>query len=121
MNNTTNTQSAKTSTGKVKAFILSGLLFPGLGQLTQGKKLLGFMIIAGTFICLLVVFSTAMGEINAAAERIINEGSMDAFRIQQEAHQVLTELKTPGFLFALYSLIALWFFSMVEIFRPTKK
>lgn len=111
----------KTAQSNIKPLILSAFVFPGLGQLSQGKKTLGFIIIAACVICLYIVLGEATNEMNAAAQRILNSGSIDPFRIQEEAHDILLHLKTFKFLAALYSLIALWVFSMINIFKPINR
>jgi len=121
MNDTTNTQNSQKKTGKVKAFILSGLVFPGLGQLSQGKKKLGLFIMALCAVCVFIVIGEAMSEINAASERMLQSGSVDVLRAQEEAHDIINNLKTFKFLGALYALIGIWLFSIIEVIRPLSK
>ena len=109
------------SAGKIKPFLLSFAVFPGLGQFVQGKKLLGMTIMIIVSVCLYVVLSEAFSQINEAAQRIASEGSTDYFRAQQEAHNIVSSLNTPKFLIALYSMLTVWGFSALEVFRkPTQ-
>ena len=106
---------------RTKALLLSALVLPGLGQFSQGKKMLGLGIMALCAVCVFIVIGEAMGEINAATERMLQSGSVDMFRAQEEAHDILNNLKTVKFLGALYTLIGLWFFSIIEVFKPSSK
>ncbi len=106
--------------GKIKPFLLSFVLFPGLGQLVQGKKFLGLSIMLIISICIYMVFGEAFSQIHEAAQRMAAEGSVDAFRAQQEAHHIVANLNTPKFLTALYTLLLVWIFSAVEVFRTPK-
>lgn len=117
----TNTAQKDKPKGKTKAVILSAAVFPGLGQLSQGKKPLGIFIMVACGLCLFIVLGEAMGEINAAAQRMAQSGSLDIFRAQEESHAIIMNLKTPKFLTALYALIGLWVYSIIEIFEPFKK
>ena len=100
-----------------KAFAFSAAIFPGLGQLAQGKRKLGGTIILLMCVLLYVFVGEAFSEIHAAAQRIIESGSSDYFRLHQESQQIIQNLNTPRFLFSFYGAIALWVFSFIEVFR----
>jgi hypothetical protein len=106
---------------KIKALLLSALVFPGLGQFSQSKKILGLSIMALCAVCVFIVLGEAMTEINAASERMLQSGSVDILRAQEEAREILNNLKTVKFLGALYTLVGLWLFSIIEVFRPVSK
>jgi len=106
---------------KVKAVLLSALVFPGLGQLFQKRYLMAAIVISLSSLCLYILFTEMLVETNAAAARIMQSGSMDFMRIHAEAQQIVLKLNTPLFLGAGYSLIALWLLSIVDIFKPLLK
>ena len=96
-------------------------LFPGLGQLLQGRKALGAIVISLSVICLITFFGQITEEVNEAAQRIAQGGSTDILRIQAESHEIVANLKTPIFLISFYGLVTLWAFSVLEIFFPIRK
>jgi MFS-type transporter involved in bile tolerance (Atg22 family) len=106
---------------KVKAVLLSALVFPGLGQLFQKRYLIAAIVISLSSLCMYILFTEMLVETNAAAARIMQSGSMDFMRIHAEARQIVLNLETPLFLGAGYSLIALWLLSIFDIFKPLLK
>lgn len=122
--NSTDSTSEKTppqKTGKFKALILSGLVFPGLGQLSQKRYVMAAIIAGLSVLCFYLVFTEMLVATNAAAARMMESGTMDFASLNAEAEQIVLNLDSPLFLVAGYSLIGLWIFSIVEIFKPLFK
>ncbi len=109
------------NTGKFKAAILSGLVFPGLGQLAQKRYVMAAIIAGLSVLCFYLVFTEMLVATNAAAARMMESGTMDFTSLNAEAEQIVLNLDSPLFLVAGYSLIGLWIFSIVEIFKPLFK
>lgn len=123
MNNTgsPSEKNAPLTRSKVKAALLSALVFPGLGQLFQKRYLIACILIGLSSVCLYILFTEMLVETNEAAARIMQAGSMDFMRIHAEARQIVLNLNTRLFLGAAYSLIALWLLSVIDIFKPLLK
>ena len=122
----TDTQAAvspsdKRQQGRIKAFILSAAIFPGLGQLSQKRYVMAALLASSSALCLYIVVSEMLVEINLAAGRILASGSMDMNRVHAEAQDIVMKLDTPMFLIAAYGLIVIWLFAAVEVFRPVLK
>lgn len=114
----TTSETNKASSGRIKAFILSAIIFPGLGQLSQKRYVMGALLISISALCLYIVVGEMITEINLASERIIASGSMDMNRVHVEARELVMNLDTPLFLTAAYALIATWLFGAMEVFKP---
>ncbi len=103
-----------------KPLLLSALVFPGLGQFVQGKRLLGLLIMLLLSWAVYIVFSEASKQINEATDRMAQSGVIDIMEIEEESHKIVTNLDTPQFVNASYSIVGLWLFSIVEVFRKTE-
>lgn len=104
---------------RLKALLLSALVFPGLGQYVLGKKKLGLLIMALTGFCVYVVVSQVYAEMNALMAHMEQTGMVDFMSIQEESERISKQLNNPGFISASYGLAGLWIFSIVEVFRKT--
>lgn len=114
----TPSEANKPSSGRIKAFILSAVIFPGLGQISQKRYLMGGLLMSISVLCLYIVVGEMLAEINLASERIIASGSMDMSRVHAEARAIVLNLDTPLFLTSAYALIATWLFAALEVFKP---
>jgi len=100
---------------------LSAFIFPGLGQLAQGKKRLGLIIMMITLVCVYIVFSQVYSQMDAMMTQMEQTGMVDFMVIQEESERISQELNNPSFIISSYGLFALWIFSIIEVFRKASK
>lgn len=105
---------------RLKAFILSGVIFPGAGQLSQGKKGLGLAIIGLSAAFLFIIIAQVFGEINAAANMMASSGRISLMDALEASQSIIQNLKNQGVLVPIGGLLGLWVFSMVETLRSLR-
>ena len=105
----------------VKAALLSGLLFPGLGQIYLKRYLRGLTIIILVIMGLSLIIGMATADALQALKKIQTEGGivdMDAIlnlaATYSKPHAVYSEII---FLF----IICCWLFSMIDAYRIGKR
>lgn len=104
-----------------KAVFLSALIFPGSGQLIQKKPIRGVIIMIMTSVCVYILFSQMMVEVNEATQRMARSGSADFNRIIAESKNIQQTLDTPSFRFAKIGIILCWLFSVIDAFFEKKQ
>lgn len=99
----------------VKGALLSGLLYPGLGQLFLGRRLRGLLFILLATLSLVTLVTQATGKALALVERAESEGSaLDLVAIAHAAWR--TSLAAPLARWAAVALAAGWVLSVVDAF-----
>ena len=88
-----------------KAALLSGLLIPGLGQLTLKHYKTGFALIVVVFICMAIVITISVQHAQAIVNQIQAEGGiMDPTRLKQAIEQSRDQQNS-----GLINLAHVWF------------
>jgi|GEM_PF-3781561 len=117
----TSEHSSSAHSGKIKALILSGAVFPGLGQLTQGKKVIGTLIIAISVVLLFLLLKHISQEIITTSQALAASGKTQISDAMQASQTIVRNLSQSSFFFVFYGLVGIWLFSMLEVLRTPKK
>ena len=105
----------------VKAALLSGLIFPGIGQISLGYKKRGWLFVTANivFICL-IISEVIQQAYSVVAEMQKNGTIIDADTISK-ASSTLVSFSDNLFLnILLLLLIAIWLVSIVDAYRLGK-
>jgi hypothetical protein len=106
----------------LKGAFLSGLIFPGLGQLVLKHYKRGAVIIIAVFISLSIVVVEAVQHALAILEEIqIEGGEISISSISEAASRASTTSGTLAFNLALLLVILLWIIGAVDAYRIGKK
>lgn len=106
----------------LKGALLSGLVFPGVGQIVLKHYRKGaFLIFIG--LSTLVMFVTfAVRQAMAVLEKIqASGGALDSETIARTANQVTTDQSSQLLNFLLLFLIFCWIFGIIDAYRLGKK
>ena len=109
-------------TPAVKAALLSGLIFPGIGQLTLGAIKRGWLIIITTLVSLLTLIYLAVQEARLILDKLQqNNQLIDMQAIRQAAAQS-SGFSDNAFMNSLLIIVILcWLFSIVDAYRLAQK
>jgi uncharacterized metal-binding protein len=106
----------------LKGALLSGLVFPGLGQLVLKHYKRGAIIIIAVLISLFIVVVEAVQRALAILEEIQLEGSeISISSISEAASRASTTSGSLAFNLALSLAILLWIIGAVDAYRIGKK
>lgn len=102
----------------LKGALLSGLVFPGLGQVVLGAKKRGWLLILTSIFSFGVIVVSAVQKALGIIEKLAAEGKpLDVQSITEVASNAST---TPGsVMFNLFFLILVfcWLFSIIDAYR----
>jgi len=101
-----------------KAALLSGLVFPGLGQISLKKYLRGFALVAASLAALSVIVTTAYQQAQLIVDQMASgQIPLDAGAIAQAFSD--SGNTTTGLIddIALYVLVACWIVGIVDACR----
>ncbi len=106
----------------LKGALLSGLLFPGLGQVFLKHYKRGIALILTVLVSLLVIVVEAVQKAFTILEKIESEGgTIDMNSISNAATQASTTSCSLIFSFALLLIIFCWIIGVVDAYRIGKK
>lgn len=106
----------------LKGALLSGLVFPGLGQIVLKHHRKGAFLIFVVLSGLVMFVTLAVRQAMVVLEKIqAAGGALDAATINRTAHQVATDKASQLLNFLLFFLIICWIFGMVDAYRLGKK
>ncbi|TET68428.1 MAG: hypothetical protein E3J56_11415 [Candidatus Aminicenantes bacterium] len=106
----------------LKGAFLSGLVFPGLGQVVLKHYKRGVVIMLTVLVSLSVIVIEAVQKAFTILEKIESEGgAIDMNTISNAATQVSTTSDSLIFSFALLLIIFCWIIGVVDAFRIGKK
>ncbi len=106
----------------LKGAFLSGLLFPGLGQVVLKHYKRGAVIMLTVLASLSVIVIEAVQKALTILEKIESEGgAIDMNTISNAATQASTTSGSPIFSFVLLLTIFCWIIGVVDAFRIRKK
>ena len=106
----------------LKGALLSGLVFPGLGQIVLKHYKRGAVIMLTVLVSLSVIIIEAVQKAFAILEKIeLDGGTIDMNTISNAATQASTTSDSLIFSFALLLIIFCWIIGVVDAFRIGKK
>lgn len=102
----------------LKGALLSGLVFPGLGQVVLGAKTRGWALIVAAILCLGVIVASATHKALRILDTLAQEGRpLDIESITEAAERASTTTGTVVFNLVFLVLIGCWLFSIVDAWR----
>lgn len=106
----------------VKAALISGLVFPGLGQIMIGEKKRGWMIAGVTLTCLVVLINQALQRASEIVDKLMAGNQMlDIGEISRLAEQS-SQFSDNLFLNSLLVIIFLcWVLGTIDAYRSGNK
>ncbi len=106
----------------VKAALLSGLIFPGVGQISLGHKKRGWLIIATHLLFFYFIFKEIMVKANNVISEIQKSGSvMDIESILNATSGMVSFSDNPYLNLLLILFLLGWFVSILDAYRLGKK
>ena len=106
----------------LKGAFLSGLVFPGLGQIVLKHYKRGAVIMLTVLVSLSVIIIEAVQKAFTILEKIESKGgTIDMNTISKAATQASTTSDSLIFSFALLLIIFCWIIGVVDAFRIGKK
>lgn len=106
----------------LKGALLSGLVFPGLGQISLKHYIRGLALMLTISASMLVIIVKAVQQAVTILEKIESEGgAIDMNAISKAATQASTTSDSLIFYLALLLIIFCWIFSVVDAYRIGKK
>ena len=106
----------------LKGAFLSGLVFPGLGQVILKHYKRGAVLMLAVSASMLVILIKALQQAFAIMEKIGSEGSVINFStISNAAAQAATTFESPIFKLLLLLIIFCWIIGIVDAYRIGRK
>ena len=106
----------------LKGALLSGLVFPGLGQTILKHYKRGLVLMLAVSASMLVIIVKAVQQAVTILEKIEAQGgAIDMNTISKAATQASTTSDSLTFYLALLLIILCWIFSVVDAYRIGKK
>ncbi len=106
----------------LKAALLSGLVFPGLGHIILKHRKRGIALMLAVFVGLLVIIVKAVQQALNILEKIeLESGLIDMNTIHNAAIQASTSFYSPLFKLVLLFIILCWFIGVVDAYRIGKR
>jgi hypothetical protein len=106
----------------IKGAVLSGLLFPGLGQVVLGHYKRGIALALSVLVCLLVIVVRALRQALVIVDKIEAEGRViDMSTISSIASRSSTASDAVIYNFVLLLIMLLWIVAIVDAYRLGRK
>jgi hypothetical protein len=106
----------------IKGAALSGLLFPGLGQVVLGHYKRGIALALSVLVCLLVIVVKALRQALVILDKIEAEGRVvDMSTISSIASRSSTASDAVIYNFVLLLIMLLWIVAIVDAYRLGRK
>jgi uncharacterized membrane protein len=106
----------------MKGALLSGLVFPGLGQIALKHYWRGFALVVAVMACLYIIIVTAVQQAYAILDTIETEGGMpDSETISQAAAQAAAASDSPIISVVSVLIIVCWIVGIIDAFRIGKQ
>ena len=101
----------------VKAMLLSGLVFPGLGQLVLKYYKRGIALTLATFVCFYVLIERSVQQAMAIVDKIdLSSGVVDEKMLTAVVSEAGKAPDTVAIKFAIGALLILWLIGIVDAF-----
>lgn len=105
-----------------KGALLSGLIFPGLGQVVFKCYKRGVALIVTVSICMVVIVATVLQKAFSVLEKIELEGKpIDLETISNAAAQASAASNSFIYNFIMLLIVCCWVFGIVDAYRTGKK
>lgn len=105
-------------THSLRTVLLSGLVFPGLGQWLLGHRIRAVTFMLAVSICLVVIVSQATQQAYAVLDQIQAAGSaLDIATISDAATQATRNSDNSAVHVALIALMLVWVVSMIDAYQ----
>ncbi len=106
----------------LKGAVLSGLVFPGLGQVILKHYKRGAVLMLAVSASMLVILIKALQQAFAIMEKIESDGSViNMSTISNAATQAATSFKSPIFKLLLLLIIFCWVIGIFDAYRIGRK
>jgi len=106
----------------LKGALLSGLVFPGLGQIVLKHNRKGAFLVFVVLSGLAMFVTLAVRQAMVVLEKIqAAGGKLDPETINRTAHQVATDQASQLLNFLFFFLIFCWIFGVIDAYRLGKK
>jgi len=105
----------------IKGVFLSGVVFPGLGQINLGHYKRGFALMLIVLASLFVIVAKAVQLALPILEKIESGGSIDVSAMSNAAHQALNTSDNLMFNFSLLLILFCWIIGAVDAYIIGKK
>ena len=106
----------------LKGAFLSGLVFPGLGQVILKHYKRGAVLMLAVSAGMLVILIKALQQAFAIMEKIASEGSViNLSTISNAATEAATTFESPIFKLLLLLIIFFWIIGIVDAYRIGRK
>ena len=106
----------------LRAALLSGLVFPGLGQVILKHRKRGIALMLAVLVGLLVIVVKAVQQALTILEKIdLESGLIDMNTIHNAAIQASTSFYSPIFKLVVLFIILCWFFGVADAYRIGKR
>ena len=106
----------------IKAALISGLVFPGLGQIIIGAKKRGWVIVAVTMTSFVVLVNQALQRANELVNQLMaNNPTPDMEDISRLAEQSTQFSNSPLLNTLLIIIFFCWIFGTIDAYRAGNK
>jgi len=106
----------------MKGALLSGLVFPGLGQIALKHYWRGFTLVLAVMACLYIMIVTAAQQAYAILDTIEADGGMpDSDTISQAAAQAVAASDSPMITVVSVLIIVCWIVGIIDAYRIGKQ
>lgn len=104
-------------THSLKAVLLSGLVFPGLGQWLLGHRMRAAIFMLAVSICLIIIVHQATQQAYAVLDQLqLEGGALDIVTITNAATQATSNIDSSVVQLALIALIFIWVAGIVDAY-----
>ena len=105
-------------THSLRAVLLSGLIFPGLGQWLLGHRMRAVVFMLTVSICLIVIVHSATQQAYAVLDQLqAAGGALDLTTISDAATQATRNIDNSVVHLTLIALMLVWVVGMVDAYR----
>ena len=105
----------------IKAALLSGLIFPGVGQLSLGYKKRGWLFVGASLVFLYLIISEIIQAAYSVVAEMQKNGVIDVETISNTTSAMVSFSDNSFLNVLLLLLIAGWVVSIIDAYRLGKK
>ena len=106
----------------IKAALISGLIFPGIGQISIGHKKRGWVIILVNSLFLYMIINEIIQQASSLVEKIQKSGvPLDYDSISNKTSELVSFTDNSSLNILLMLLIISWFASVIDAYYLGKK
>ena len=106
----------------LKGVFLSGLVFPGLGQIVLKQYKKGVVLIFTVLASILVILTKALQQASEIMETLESSGNpIDMVTISDAATRAVTAYNSPIYRFIFYLIIFCWIIGIIDAYNSGRK